>query len=71
MTGHTAEKHDSFLGIDHKTGQSFTTFRGKLLIGGEADGSSFPSGGLRVTSQARAYTIWDPHTPGTFLLFIL
>jgi glutamine synthetase len=68
LTGLTAEKHDSFLGIDPRTGKAFSTFKGKLLIGGEADGSSFPSGGLRDTPIARAYTIWDPQTPAFLMM---
>lgn len=40
-----------------------TQFKGKALIGGETDGSSFPNGGLRPTHSARGYTIWDPRTP--------
>ena len=59
LTGFTAEKHDSF--IDWKTSDSIITkFSGKQLIQGEPDASSFPSGGLRVTYEARGYTGWDP-----------
>ena len=65
LTGGTAEKHDAFL---EPTGpaQAVQRFSGKNLIGGEADASSFPSGGLRSTFEARGYTAWDP----TSLAFI-
>ena len=59
MTGITAEKHDSFISFD-KNGQVLTDFSGKELIKGEPDASSFPSGGLRATFEARGYTAWDP-----------
>lgn len=59
LTGTTAEKHDSFLSPDQKGG-AFLTFSGKELIQGEPDASSFPSGGLRSTFEARGYTAWDP-----------
>ncbi len=59
MTGITAEKHDSFLRPD-KNGRPITEFSGKGLIKGESDASSFPSGGLRATFEARGYTAWDP-----------
>ncbi len=59
LTGITAEKHDSFLnGSDG--GEPIMEFNGKELIKGETDGSSFPSGGLRATFEARGYTAWDP-----------
>lgn len=58
MTGITAEKHDSFL--DVKNGKVIMAFSGKNLIKGEPDASSFPSGGLRATFEARGYTAWDP-----------
>ena len=58
MTGITAEKHDSFL--DVKNGKVIKDFSGKNLIKGEPDASSFPSGGLRATFEARGYTAWDP-----------
>lgn len=58
MTGITAEKHDSFL--DVKNGKVIMDFSGKNLIKGEPDASSFPSGGLRATFEARGYTAWDP-----------
>ncbi len=59
MTGITAEKHDSFINCD-KTGEVIMEFSGKELIKGEPDASSFPSGGLRATFEARGYTAWDP-----------
>ncbi|MBR2875272.1 MAG: glutamine synthetase III, partial [Clostridia bacterium] len=58
MTGITAEKHDSFLDI--KDGKPIMKFSGKGLIKGEPDASSFPSGGIRATFEARGYTAWDP-----------
>lgn len=58
-TGVTAEKHDSFISPDG-CGGVVMEFSGKELIKGEADGSSFPSGGLRATFEARGYTAWDP-----------
>lgn len=62
MTGLTAEKHDSFLDIDHD-GQPVERFSGDKLIQGEPDASSFPSGGMRSTFEARGYTMWDPSSP--------
>ena len=59
MTGITAEKHDAFISFD-KSGQVLMEFSGKELIKGEPDASSFPSGGLRATFEARGYTAWDP-----------
>ena len=59
MTGITAEKHDSFLTSD-SDGHVLMDFSGKELIKGEPDASSFPSGGLRATFEARGYTAWDP-----------
>ena len=59
MTGITAEKHDSFLSPDG-SGGAILEFSGKELIKGEPDASSFPSGGLRATFEARGYTAWDP-----------
>ncbi len=59
LTGITAEKHDSFLACD-KEGNAIFEFSGKCLIKGEPDASSFPSGGLRATFEARGYTAWDP-----------
>ncbi len=58
MTGITAEKHDSFISPD-KNGRVIMEFSGKELIQGEPDASSFPSGGLRATFEARGYTAWD------------
>ncbi len=58
LTGLTAEKHDSFLNPDNKGG-AIAEFSGKLLVQGEPDASSFPSGGIRETAQARGYTAWD------------
>ncbi len=62
MTGITAEKHDSFINPT-EDGKVILEFSGKELIKGEADGSSFPSGGLRVTFEARGYTAWDCTSP--------
>jgi glutamine synthetase len=62
LTGATAEKHDSFIFPDFKGG-IVTTFSGDELIQGEPDASSFPSGGLRATFEARGYTGWDPTSP--------
>ena len=59
MTGFTAEKHDSFISPT-KDGNVIMEFSGKELIQGEPDASSFPSGGLRATFEARGYTAWDP-----------
>ena len=62
LTGITAEKHDSFLS-PAGDGTAITEFRGKELIKGEPDASSFPSGGMRSTFEARGYTAWDPTSP--------
>ena len=62
MTGITAEKHDSFIEPDGNGGV-IMKFSGKALIKGEPDASSFPSGGLRATFEARGYTAWDPTSP--------
>jgi glutamine synthetase len=62
MTGITAEKHDSFLAPTSEGG-AIAEFRGKELIKGEPDASSFPSGGMRSTFEARGYTAWDPTSP--------
>ena len=62
MTGITAEKHDSFLSPT-ADGTAIAEFRGKELIKGEPDASSFPSGGMRSTFEARGYTAWDPTSP--------
>lgn len=59
MTGITAEKHDSFISPDGD-GEIIMEFAGKELVRGEPDASSFPSGGLRATFEARGYTAWDP-----------
>jgi glutamine synthetase len=62
LTGGTAEKHDSFIEVATHSGM-VVGFSGRNLIGGEADASSFPSGGLRSTFEARGYTAWDPTSP--------
>ena len=62
MTGLTAEKHDAFMSKD-KNEKMILEFSGKELIQGETDGSSFPSGGLRQTFEARGYTAWDCTSP--------
>jgi glutamine synthetase len=62
MTGITAEKHDSFLSPTSE-GTAIAEFKGKELIKGEPDASSFPSGGMRSTFEARGYTAWDPTSP--------
>lgn len=62
LTGTTAEKHDSFVTPDREGGAVYL-FSGKELIQGEPDASSFPSGGLRATFEARGYTAWDPTSP--------
>jgi len=62
LTGITAEKHDSFLSPTAQ-GTAIAEFRGKELIKGEPDASSFPSGGMRSTFEARGYTAWDPTSP--------
>ncbi|MCA1987009.1 MAG: glutamine synthetase III, partial [Desulfovibrio sp.] len=66
LTGLTAEKHDAFLVPDGKGG-AIAEFSGKLLIQGEPDASSFPSGGLRTTFEARGYTAWDVTSPAFIL----
>lgn len=63
LTGITAEKHDSFVALPDETGHMITEFSGKELIKGEPDASSFPSGGLRATFEARGYTAWDITSP--------
>ena len=60
LTGFTAEKHDSFISAPLPSGKVLMSFSGKELIKGEPDASSFPSGGLRATFEARGYTAWDP-----------
>ena len=62
MTGITAEKHDSFIS-PQKNGTVIMEFSGRELVKGEPDGSSFPSGGIRATCEARGYTAWDPTSP--------
>ena len=59
LTGVTAEKHDSFITAPNEQGKVLMSFSGKELIKGEPDASSFPSGGLRATCEARGYTAWD------------
>ncbi|MBQ6844409.1 MAG: glutamine synthetase III [Agathobacter sp.] len=63
LTGVTAEKHDSFITAPMDNGKVLMSFSGKELIKGEADASSFPSGGLRATFEARGYTAWDCTSP--------
>jgi glutamine synthetase len=70
MTGSTAEKHDAFISIQHSNHSELRVierFTGSQLIQGEPDASSFPSGGMRSTFEARGYTAWDPSSP----LFII
>ena len=67
MTGITAEKHDSFLS-QTPDGRGVAEFNGKELIKGEPDASSFPSGGMRSTFEARGYTAWDPTSPPWLLV---
>src|SRR5215470_3361690 len=62
LTGSTAEKHDSFFEPTTE-GESLAGFSGKELIQGEPDASSFPTGGVRATFEARGYTAWDPTSP--------
>src|SRR3954466_8687221 len=66
MTGLTAEKHDSFL-TPTESGSAIAEFSGKELVRGEPDASSFPSGGIRATFEARGYTAWDPTSPAFIL----
>ncbi len=66
LTGQTAEKHDSFLTPDGN-GKAMAEFSGSQLIQGEPDASSFPSGGLRTTFEARGYTAWDVTSPAYIL----
>ena len=63
MTGVTAEKHNSFISNPDSNGKILMELSGKELIKGEADGSSFPTGGLRATFEARGYTTWDCTSP--------
>ena len=67
MTGITAEKHDSFL-TPTSDGRAVAEFSGKELVKGEPDASSFPSGGMRSTFEARGYTAWDPTSPPWLLV---
>jgi glutamine synthetase len=67
MTGITAEKHDSFISPSAE-GRAVAEFSGKELIRGEPDASSFPSGGMRSTFEARGYTAWDPTSPPWLLM---
>ncbi|HEX8648254.1 MAG TPA: glutamine synthetase III [Thermoleophilaceae bacterium] len=66
LTGLTAEKHDSFFGPDGE-GNAIAKFSGSELIQGEPDASSFPTGGVRATFEARGYTAWDPTSPAFIL----
>ena len=66
MTGLTAEKHDSFL-VPTEGGGAIAEFSGSELVRGEPDASSFPSGGIRTTFEARGYTAWDPTSPAFIL----
>jgi glutamine synthetase len=66
LTGMTAEKHDSFYGPTGE-GSAIAEFSGKELIQGEPDASSFPTGGIRATFEARGYTAWDPSSPAFIL----
>ena len=63
LTGATAEKHDAFISTPKENGKVLMEFSGKALIKGESDASSFPSGGLRATFEARGYTAWDCTSP--------
>ncbi len=63
LTGITAEKHDAFIKHPDEEGRCLLEFSGKELIKGESDASSFPSGGLRATFEARGYTAWDMSSP--------
>ena len=66
LTGATAEKHDAFIDMSGQ-GTVLETFTGQMLVQAEPDASSFPSGGLRVTFEARGYTAWDPTSPAFIL----
>lgn len=63
LTGLTAEKHDAFINPDGLSGKAIMQFTGEQLIKGEPDASSFPSGGIRATFEARGYTAWDTTSP--------
>ncbi len=67
LNGKTAEKHDAFVGKPNEKGEIEYDFQGNELIKGEPDASSFPSGGLRATFEARGYTVWDPASPAFVL----
>ncbi len=67
LTGSTAEKHDSFFEPSGSEGGALAGFSGKELIQGEPDASSFPTGGVRATFEARGYTAWDPTSPAFIL----
>jgi glutamine synthetase len=67
LTGSTAEKHDSFFEPAGDEGKALAGFSGKELIQGEPDASSFPTGGVRATFEARGYTAWDPTSPAFIL----
>jgi glutamine synthetase len=67
LTGSTAEKHDSFFEPSGGEGRALAGFSGKELIQGEPDASSFPTGGVRATFEARGYTAWDPTSPAFVL----
>jgi glutamine synthetase len=67
LTGSTAEKHDSFFEPSGSEGKALAGFSGKELIQGEPDASSFPTGGVRATFEARGYTAWDPTSPAFIL----
>ena len=62
LTGQTAEKHEA-ISVSDGNGGELTSFSSSNLLQGEPDASSFPSGGLRATSEARGYTVWDPSSP--------
>jgi glutamine synthetase len=66
LTGATAEKHDAFIDMSGQ-GSVLETFTGQMLVQAEPDASSFPSGGLRATFEARGYTAWDPTSPAFIL----
>jgi glutamine synthetase len=67
LTGSTAEKHDSFYDPSETGNEAISKFKGKVLIQGEPDASSFPNGGIRATHRARGYTAWDPTSPAYLL----
>ncbi|MDX6609748.1 MAG: glutamine synthetase, partial [Solirubrobacterales bacterium] len=67
LTGSTAEKHDSFFEPSGSEGKALAGFSGKELVQGEPDASSFPTGGVRATFEARGYTAWDPTSPAFIL----